>query len=34
MRFAQVWTMRDGRTVRMRMYADLDEAFAAVGLSE
>jgi ketosteroid isomerase-like protein len=34
MRFAQVWTMHDGRTIRMRMYANLDEAFKTVGLSE
>ena len=34
MRFAQVWTMHDGRTTRMRMYANLDEALEAVGLSE
>jgi ketosteroid isomerase-like protein len=34
MRFAQVWTMRDGQTIRMQMYANLDEAFEAVGLSE
>jgi uncharacterized protein len=32
MRFAQVWTMRDGLTTRMQMYADPPEAFAAVGL--
>ncbi len=30
--FAQVWTVRDGQYVRMRMYADAAEAFAAVGL--
>jgi ketosteroid isomerase-like protein len=32
MRLAQVWTLRDGKLVRMRMYADPAEAFAAVGL--
>lgn len=31
MRFAQVWTLREGRGVRMDMYADVDEALAAVG---
>ena len=30
--FAQVWTVRDGQYVRMRMYADAAEAFEAVGL--
>ncbi len=34
MRFAQVWAFRDGRQIRMQMYASLDEAFKAVGLSE
>jgi ketosteroid isomerase-like protein len=32
MHFAMVWTMRDGLTTRMQMYADPDEAFQAVGL--
>ena len=32
MRFAQVWTMRDGLTTRMQMYADPPEAFAAAGV--
>jgi ketosteroid isomerase-like protein len=31
MRFALVWMFRDGRQVRMQMYADPDEALAAVG---
>ena len=33
MRFAQVYTLRDGRQIRMEMYADPAEAFDAVGLS-
>ena len=34
MRFAQVWTLRDGQAIRMQMYASLEEALEAVGLSE
>ena len=34
MRLAQVWTLRDGRGIRMQMYASVDEALEAVGLSE
>jgi ketosteroid isomerase-like protein len=34
MRFAQVWTLRDGQGIRMQMYASPDEAIEAVGLSE
>ena len=34
MRFAQVWTLRDGRGIRMEMYASVDDALEAVGLSE
>ena len=34
MRFAQVWTLRDGRAIRMQMYANPEEALEAVGLSE
>ena len=34
MRFAQVWTLQDGRATRMQMYASVDEALEAVGLSE
>ncbi len=34
MRFAQLWTIRDGKYARMRMYADPDEARRAAGLSE
>ena len=34
MRFAQVWTFQDGRTIRMEMYASVDEALEAVGLAE
>ena len=33
MRFAQVWTVRDGKETRMEMYADPAEAMAAVGLA-
>jgi ketosteroid isomerase-like protein len=33
MDFAQVWTIKDGKQTRMRMYADPDEALRAVGLS-
>ncbi len=32
MRFAQVWTFRDGQAIRMDMYASPDEALEAVGL--
>lgn len=32
MRFAQVWTLRDGLETRMDMYAEPDEALRAVGL--
>ncbi len=34
MRFAQVWTFQDGLANRMDMYASVDQAFEAVGLSE
>jgi hypothetical protein len=34
MRFAQVWTLRDGQGIRMEMYASPAEALEAVGLSE
>ena len=34
MRFAQVWSFRDGQAIRMQMYASVDEALEAVGLSE
>jgi hypothetical protein len=34
MRFAQVWTLRDGKAIRMQMYASVAEALEAVGLSE
>ena len=33
MSFAQIWTLRDGKTIRMEMYADPAEALAAAGLS-
>jgi ketosteroid isomerase-like protein len=29
MRFAQVWTLRDGRATRMEMYASVEEALEA-----
>jgi hypothetical protein len=34
MRFAQVWTLRDGQGIRMEMYASPDEALEAAGLRE
>ena len=34
MRFAQVWTLRDGQGVRMEMFASVEEALEAAGLSE
>jgi ketosteroid isomerase-like protein len=34
MRFAQLWTFRDGLVARMNMYADRDEALEAAGLRE
>jgi len=33
-RYAMVWTLRDGRAVRMDMYPTRDEALEAVGLEE
>jgi ketosteroid isomerase-like protein len=33
MDFAQLWEIRDGKQARMRMYADLDEARRAAGIS-
>jgi ketosteroid isomerase-like protein len=33
-RFAMVWTLRDGRAIRMDMYLTRDEALKAVGLEE
>jgi len=32
MHFAMVWTVRDGKQFRMRMYASPDEALEATGL--
>jgi ketosteroid isomerase-like protein len=32
-RTAGVWTLRDGRALRIRMFASADEALAAVGLA-
>ena len=34
MRFAQVWSFRDGQAIRMQMYASVAEALEAVRLSE
>jgi ketosteroid isomerase-like protein len=34
MRFAQVWSFRDGQAIRMQMYANVDEALEAVGLAD
>jgi len=31
--YAQVWTLHDGMVVRMRFYADRDEALAAAGIT-
>jgi ketosteroid isomerase-like protein len=33
-RYAMVWTLRDGRAVRMEMYLTRDEALDAMGLGE
>ena len=33
MRFAQVWTLRDKQGVRMQLFASVEEALEAVGLS-
>jgi ketosteroid isomerase-like protein len=32
MRFAQLWTVREGRRVRMVLFADVEKGFAAAGL--
>jgi len=34
MRFAQVWTLRDGQGIRMQLYASVEEALEAAGVSE
>jgi ketosteroid isomerase-like protein len=34
MRFAQVWTLRNGQAIRMQMYASVEEALEDLGLSE
>jgi ketosteroid isomerase-like protein len=34
MRFAPVWTFRDGQAIRMQMYANPDEALEAAGPAE
>ena len=34
MRFAQVWSLRDGLAFRMQMYASVEEALEAAELSE
>jgi ketosteroid isomerase-like protein len=33
MRFAQLWTLSDGKQTRMRMYADPEEALRTAGLA-
>jgi ketosteroid isomerase-like protein len=33
-RIVQVWTLRDGKALRVRTYASLPEALAAVGLAQ
>jgi ketosteroid isomerase-like protein len=33
MRFAMVWTFRDGKQIRMRMYTSREEALEATGLA-
>ena len=33
-RLGYIWTIRDGRAIRMRWFNEPDEALAAVGLSE
>jgi ketosteroid isomerase-like protein len=33
MDFAQLWSFRDGKQIRMRMYADPDEALRAAGVA-
>jgi ketosteroid isomerase-like protein len=32
LRFAQLWTVRDGRAVRMVLFGDVDKGFEAAGL--
>ncbi len=32
--YAQVWTLREGKIVRMKLYADRSKALEAVGLAE
>jgi ketosteroid isomerase-like protein len=34
MALANVWTFRDGKIVRVQLYADADEAFEAVGIRD
>ena len=34
MRFAQVWSFREGHAVRMQMYASVEEALEAAGLEK
>jgi len=34
MRFAQVWSFRNGHAMRMEMYSNVDEALEAAGMSE
>ena len=34
MQFGQLWTLHDGRQVRMQMYASAEETLEAAGLTE
>jgi hypothetical protein len=34
MRFGQVWTIQDGQSIRMQMYASPEDALEAAGLRE
>ena len=34
MHFGQVWTIREGRQVRMQIYASPEKAFEAAGLRD
>ena len=34
MRFAQVWTLRNGQGIKMDLYASVEDALKAVGLAE
>src|SRR4051794_14270061 len=34
MRFAQVWTVRDGQGIKMQLYGSVEEALEAVGVAD